>query len=261
MVMMVFQNGGYDKAASDEINARRLPNATPFDLIAEDADDLLTEAHAWADGAPVETQAQADDVSRLIEALRLNAKAADDARKEENRPHDEAKAAVQSKYAPLWADPKTKAPGKVFKAIDALKATLAPFLRKLDEEKREAERIAREAAEAKAREAAEAMRAANAADLDAREAAEAKVAEAEEAAKAAKAAAGDKAHASGGSRAMGLRTKWTAKVTNVREAAAHYWRINPGAFDALIQKLADDDVRSGKRSGVPGIEFVEERVL
>ena len=95
-----------------------LSNATPFDLIAEDADGLLTEARNWADGQPVASQAQADDVSRLIEALRLNAKAADDARKEENRPHDEAKAAVQAKYAPLWADPKTKAPGKVFKAID-----------------------------------------------------------------------------------------------------------------------------------------------
>lgn len=239
----------------------QLTNATPFDLISCDADDLLTEARAWADGQPVETQAQADDVSRLIDALRQNAKAADDARKEENRPHDEAKAAVQAKYAPLWADPKTKTPGKVFRAIDALKATLAPFLRKLDEEKREAERIAREAAEAKAREAAEAMRAAAASDLEAREAAEAKIAEADEAAKAAKAAATDKAHATGGSRAMGLRTKWTAKVTNARDAAAHYWRINPEAFDALLQRLADDDVRSGKRSGVPGVEFIEERVL
>lgn len=237
-----------------------LPNATPFDLIAESATDLLTEARNWADGSAVETQEQADTVSRLIEELRLNAKAADEARKDENKPHDEAKAAVQAKYAPLFADPKTKAPGQVFKAIDALKATLAPFLRKLDEEKREAERIAREAAEAKAREAQEAMRQAAANDMAAREEAEAKVRDAEAAQKAAKTAASDKAHATGGSRAMGLRTVWKAHMADAHAAAAHYWRTNPEAFTALLQKLADDDVRSGKRS-VPGFEIVEERVL
>lgn len=238
-----------------------LTNATPFDLITEDADSFLTEARNWADGAAIENQAQADDVSRLIEHGRKLAKAADDARKEENRPHDEAKARVQEKYAPLFADPKTKNPGRVFKAIDALKATLQPYLARLDAEKREAERKAREEAEAKAREAAEAMRAAAANDLGAREEAEAKAREAEAAERAAKQAAADKAHASGGDRAMGLRTVWKATVTDARSALAHYYRINPDAFLPLVQKLADDDVRSGKRSGVPGVEFMETRVL
>lgn len=237
-----------------------LTNATPFDLIAESADDLLTEARAWADGAEIANQAQADDVSRLIEDLRLNAKAADDARKEENRPHDEAKAKVQTKYAPLWADPKTKQPGRVFKAIDALKATLAPFLRKLDEEKREAERVAREVADKAARDAAEAMRQAAANDLGAREEAEAMVAQAEAAQKVAKAAAGDKAHAVGGSRAMGLRSVWRANMTDATAAARHYWTVNPDAFNAVLQKLADDDVRCGKRQ-IAGFDVVEERIL
>lgn len=241
--------------------AHHIPNATPFDLITEDADSFLTEARNWADGAAIENQAQADDVSRLIEHGRKLAKAADDARKEENRPHDEAKARVQEKYAPLFADPKTKNPGRVFKAIDALKATLQPYLARLDAEKREAERKAREEAEAKAREAAEAMRAAAANDLGAREEAEAKAREAEAAERAAKQAAADKAHASGGDRAMGLRTVWKATVTDARSALAHYYRINPDAFLPLVQKLADDDVRSGKRSGVPGVEFMETRVL
>lgn len=237
-----------------------LPNATPFDLIAESADDLLTEARAWADGTAVETQAQADEVSRLIEELRLNAKAADEARKEENRPHDEAKAAVQAKYAPLWADPKTKAPGKVYKATEALKATLQPYLAKLDAEKREQERIAREAADKAARDAAEAMRAAAANDLASREEAEAKVAEAEAAQKVAKAASNDKAHATGGSRAMGLRSIWKATLTDSHAAAAHFWRLNPSAFDAVLQKLADDEVRQGKRT-IPGFDVIETRVL
>jgi hypothetical protein len=238
-----------------------LVNSTPFDLISETADDLLTEARAWADGQPVETQAQADDVSRLIEALAQIAKAADDARKDENKPHDDAKAAVQAKFAPLFADPKTKTPGKVFKARAALKATLQPYLAKLEAEKREAERIAREAADQAARDAAEAMRAASAADLGAREEAEAKVAEAEAAERAAKAAASDKAHATGGSRAMGLRSVWKATVTDAHAAAGHYWRTNPEAFASVLQRLADDDVRSGKRSGIPGVEISETRVL
>jgi hypothetical protein len=237
-----------------------LPNMTPFDSVQTDADDLLTEAHAWADGTPVASQAQADEVSRLIEALRLNAKAADDARKEENRPHDEAKAAVQTKYAPLWADPKTKAPGKVFKAIDALKAALAPYLRKLDDEKREAARIAQEAADEAARKAREALQSAAPDNLAAQEQAEDVAKEAEAAQKAAKAAAQDKAHATGGSRAMGLRTRWTATLTDPQAAARHFWTVNPGAFTALLQKLADDDVRAGKRA-VPGFAVTEERVL
>ena len=60
---------------------------------------------------------------------------------------------------------------------------------------------------------------------------------------------------------MGLRSVWRATVTDTQAAAAHYWRTNPDAFAVLLQKLADDDVRSGKRSGIPGVEIVEERVL
>lgn len=237
-----------------------IPNATPFDLIQTDADDLLTEARAWADGTPVETQEQADEVSRLIECLRLNAKAADDARKDENKPHDDAKKAVQEKYAPLYADPKTKTPGKVFKAIDALKATLTPFLQRLDEEKREAERKAKELADKAAKEAAEAMREANWADMSSRDDAESKVAEAEALAKAAREAEKSKAHASGGSRAMGLRTVWTAELTDPKGAAAYFWKLNPEAFNGFLQNLADDEVRQGKRQ-IPGFTITEKKVL
>lgn len=237
-----------------------LRNSTPFDLITTDAEDLLTEAHAWADGEAIVTQAQADEVSRLIEALRLNDKAADDARKEENKPHDEAKAKVQEKYAPLYAPATNKNPGKVPKAQAALKALLAPYLRKLENEKREAARIAQEAADEAARKAREALQAAAPDNLAAQERAEDVAKEAEAAQKAAKAALQDKAHATGGSRAMGLRTRWTATLTDAQAAARHYWTVNPEAFTALLQKLADDDVRAGKRA-VPGFTVTEERAL
>ena len=237
-----------------------LPNATPFDLLAEHLEDLIAEARNFADGEPVANQGQADAVSALIENLRIGAKDADAQRVLENKPHDEAKAAVQAKYAPLIADPKNKNPGKVWKAIDALKACLQPYLAKLDAEKREAERLAREAADKAARDAAEAMRQAHASNMAARDEAEALVEQAEAARKAADAAAKDKAHATGGSRAMGLRSVWKATLTDSHAAAAHYWRTNPDAFTGLLQKLADDDVRAGKRS-VPGFDVIEERRL
>lgn len=241
--------------------AHHIPNATPFDLIAEDARSWIEEARHWADGKPVETQEQADSVSRIIDALRQSAKAADEARKIENKPHDDAKAAVQAKYAPLFADPKTKAPGKVYAASDALKAALQPFLLEQDRIKREAEEKLRREAEEAAAKAQEALRQAEASDLAAREAAEVLIEQAEAAQAEAKAASKDKAHAVGGSRAMGLRTRWIAKVTDYRLAARHYWARDPDAFNAVIEKLAADDAREGRRSLVPGVEFIEERVL
>jgi hypothetical protein len=238
----------------------QLRNSTPFDLIVESIEDLIGEARNYADGSPVETQGQADDVSRIIDGLNANAKALDAERVVEKAPLDKQIAAIQDRYN-LWiADRKNKTPGKVWKAVDALKASLQPYLAKLDAEKREAERVAREAADKAAKDAAEAMRAAAANDLQAREEAEALIADAEAAQKVAKAAAGDKAHATGGIRAMGLRSVWKATLTDSHAAAAHYWRTNPDAFTGLLQKLADDDVRAGKRS-VPGFDVIEERVL
>jgi hypothetical protein len=237
-----------------------LTNATPFDLIADHLEDLIAEARIFADGEPVANQGQADAVSALIEDLRLAAKDADAERVRENKPHDDAKAAVQAKYAPLIADPKNKNPGKVWKAIDALKACLQPYLAKLDAEKREVERVAREAADKAAKDAADAMRAAAANDLQAREEAEALIADAEAAAKLAKAAAGDKAHATGGSRAMGLRSVWKAELKDAQIAAGFFWKRDPSVFNAFLQKLADEDVRAGKRS-IPGFDVTETRVL
>lgn len=242
--------------------AIHIPNATPFDLISEDASDFLTECRNWCDGTGVETQAQADEVSRLLDHGRKLAKAAEEARKEENKPHDEAKAAVQAKYAPLFADPKTKTPGQVFKAMDALKATLAPFLQKQEAAKREAERLAREEADRKACEAAEAMRQANAANMEAREAAEAMVREAESAARIAKQAAADKAHATGGERAIGLKTRFVGTIADLNAAARFYWRQDETPFRELVQKLVDADVRAGRRGDmIPGVEIVQERTL
>ena len=66
----------------------QLRNSTPFDLIVESIEDLIGEARNYADGSPVETQGQADDVSRIIDGLNLNAKALDAERVVEKAPLD-----------------------------------------------------------------------------------------------------------------------------------------------------------------------------
>lgn len=240
----------------------KIPNSRPYDLITESIEDLLVEARNFADGDAVNNQAQADQVSRIIDGLNKHAKALDDARIEEKKPLDEQVNAIQTRYGAWIADRKNKTPGKVWKAVDALKAALAPYLRKLDDEKREKERIAREEAEQAARAAAEAIRAADATNLEAREAAEEKVREAEDAQRAAKIAANDRAHATGGERAMGLRTKHVGTIIDLNEAVKFYWRQDDGPFRRLVQSMVDADVRAGRRgSMIPGVAITEERVL
>lgn len=236
------------------------PEPTPFDGIETHINDLLGEAKNWADGSGVENQAQADEVGRLIEDLRKAAQVADDLRKEEARPFDEGKAAVQAKYAPLIADPKTKSPGKVWKAIDALKATLKPYLDRLRAEQEAEAKRKRDEAEEAARIAREAAQAAAASDLEAQEAAEALVDAAAKADAEAKRAENAKAQSRGGDRAIGLRTVWRAEMTDRKAALLHYVADRPDVVTLWLQSLADADVRQGKRS-IPGFVVIEDTAL
>lgn len=231
-------------------------NPPAFDAIKVHVDDLMLEAKNFCDGSPVENQAQADLVARLIDDFRAAQKAADDARKEEARPFDEGKAKVQEKYAVLIADTKSQK-GSIVRALEALKATLTPWLQKLERERQEAERAAREEAERKAREAAEAMRAASASDIVAREEAESMVAAAEAAEAEAARIAKDKAHAKGDGRAIGLRKTYRPVLTDRRAALVHYAATRPDDLVGFLCRLAEADVREGKRT-IPGFDVLEE---
>lgn len=236
------------------------PPLTPYEAVTIHLDGLLLEARNWADGSGVETQAQADDVSRLIEDLRLGEKAADEARVKEKQPLDEQIAEIQDRYNLYIAPLKNKKPGKVPVAIEALKATLKPFLDRLAAEKAaEAERLRKEA-EAKAQAAAEAARAASVDNLEAREAAEAMVDAAEEATRLAARAENDKAQAKGGSRAMGLRTVYRAEITDPKACLIHYVANQREAVLACLLSLAQTDVNQGKRQ-IPGVTVHQETRL
>ena len=223
----------------------------PIDGFKTHIEDLLIEAQNFLDGSGVNSEAEADGVSRIIDELRKASKDADAERKAEKKPHDDAGKAVQAKWKPVLERAAT--------AIDVAKKALTPWLEKLEAERLERERIAREEAERAAEEARKAHAAAQADDLAAREAAEAKIKEAEEAEKAANKIASAKTHAKGGGRAIGLRTHWTATITDRRAALNHYVKTNPDAFVDLIQTLADRDARANVHE-VPGVLFKNEKV-
>lgn len=235
------------------IGANNPPEPTPFEAVKVHLEDLLTEARNWADGAEVENQAQADEISRLIDDLSAGMDAADAARVEEKRPLDVQIAEIQDRFNVYIAPLKNKAPGKVPLAIAALKATLKPFLDRLDAEKRaravEAQRVADEAAA----QAAAAARAAAPADLSAREDAEALLQQANAAQAAANRAANDKAQAKGGERALGLKTTWTPVMVDRKAALLHYIVARPDDFEVFLMSLAVEDVRSGRRQ-IPGFD-------
>lgn len=226
------------------------PPIDPFEAIRTHCDDLYAEARHWLDGAAITTEAEAEAVTRLRDMARDAFKAADEARVQENEPFDLGKAAVQAKYAPLIAKT-TTAKGSMVRMQDACNATLEPWRKAKAAEAAAAAEAARKEAEQQSAAAAEAARAA-AGDLGATEAAEALVQAASAAQK--DAARAGKAATTG----LGLTTYYKATLTDQKAAVLHYMRDQPGEFIALVQRLADLDVRNGKRT-IPGFAVTEEK--
>lgn len=240
---------------ADDANPRAVigannPPVDPFDGFKAHFEDLRTEAGNWLDGTAIETQAQADEVSRLMDEFRKASKDADKARAEEKKPHDDAAKAVQAKWKPLLDSAEL--------AVTLCKKTLAPWLQKLEDEKRAAAEAARKEAEEKAAAAAAAMRAASDTDLGAREAADALVEQAKAAELAANRAEKDRAHASGGSRATTLRSYFTPVLTDPKAALMHYVARRPDDVKEFLVGLAKQEVAAGSRA-IPGFEVQEER--
>jgi hypothetical protein len=231
-----------------------------FEALKTHAEDLNGEAKLWLDGAAIETQAQADEISKLLGMIREASGDIEKARKAEVKPLDEAKAGIQERYNALIGDTQ-KVKGILVRATEACKAALAPWLRKQEEERRaEAKRLRKEA-EQKASVAAEAARAAAAqADLQASEDAEALIKDAQATLKQADRAKKARAQAGGGDcRAVGLRSVWTPALTDAGAALRHYAQRRPEDLKSLLLRLAQEDVRAGIRT-IPGFTVEETRV-
>lgn len=237
------------------------PPLTPYEICLKEIDDLYDEASLWLDGAKVDSPELADGIGNLMGLLRAAVAKADAARIVEKKPHDDKITEIQDRYNALIGDTK-KVKGKAIRGIEACKAALQPWLdaerKRIDEEAR----LAREAAEKKQREAEEALRAADAANLAARAEAEELVTEAKAETTEANKAERKTATVGGsmGVRAIGLRTVWTATMTDMRAAGRHYWTTAPDAMREFLQGLADTDVRAGRRS-IPGFSIDEKKVL
>lgn len=233
------------------------PEQTPFDAVKEKIEDLYGEAKNWLDGDPIANQEQADQVQRLMRLIQAAEKEADEARKEEAKPHDEAKAAIQDRYNALIGKTKTVT-GLTVMAVDACKKALAPWLIKADEEKRRREEELRKEAEAKRLAALEAAKQRE--SLDGREQFEQAVQQARQAEDYARKAAKDKASAKGEGRAVTLRDRYTAEVTDYAEFARHVWANHRSDLFAFLDAQAKKICDAGVHHGTPGVAIHHERV-
>ncbi len=234
-------------------------NRSPFELVADKINDLYAEAKQWLDGEPITTQGQADELNKLINLIRDAEKEADALRKDEAKPHDDAKTEIQARYNPLISKNKANL-GKTARAIDAARIALTPWLEKLDAEKREAERIALQEARAARKIAEDALRASEATDLAAREEAEELVQDAKHADIAHRMAVKDKAHAKGGEgRATSLRTYYRAEVTDPIAFAGWLWERRQTEIAEFLQATAKRMVDENPNQEIPGVTIHEDR--
>lgn len=221
-----------------------------FTLFREHIEELLDEAKQFLDGEPIETDAQAEDVSRLLNMLRTAANDADEARKDEKRPHDEAAKAVQTKWKPVLEAADL--------AVSTAKKALAPFLQKKEDEQRAAAEAVRMEAERQAAAARKAAENASPADLAAQTTVRVLQENAADLEKKAAKLDKGKAQARGGGRAVSLRSVWTATLINPVEALKHYRATQPELLKQWLAEQAQRDVRAGKRS-IPGFEITETK--
>lgn len=219
-------------------------------LFKEEVEDLTLEAKNFLDGDPVSTEEQAEAVSSLLNRLRRVAKDADDARKVEKKPHDDACKAVQAKWTPIIS--------KAELATTTAKQALAPWLRQVEEKQQREAELARQEAERLAQVAAEAHAKAYG-NLTAQEDAERLLKAAAGAQRHAAKAEKQKAHATGGERAVGLVDRFTPVLTDPVEALRHYRAVNPEALKKWLFEQAEKDVWRGVRS-IPGFTINHERI-
>lgn len=212
-------------------------NSPPaFEAHSLNIEDLFALVSGSTAGGQVTTDEQEAALDGLMDQLRDARKAADAARADEKRPHDEAAKAVQSKWKPLI--------DRCDAGVTEIKNLLTPYRSAKLEAKNEATRKAREEAEAKAREAQEALRDAD--DLESRFAAEEQIKQAQKLT-----AVANRADRS----ATGLRSYQVAEVTD-HAALLKFVKANaPDALKAWLEEYA----QKALPAQLPGVIIRTER--
>lgn len=213
-------------------------------------DSLYEEAAQWADGTDIENDAQHAAVTAIRDALHELGKKADDIRVAEKKPHDDAAAAVQKEFNPYIQAKK----GKVDRAKSCLDQVTARWRVKIQREKEEAARIAREKADEERRAAQEAIRSSRD-NILAREEAEEKLAAAK------RLEVNSRRAEREATTRTGLRTVTRIELPEDGRADALDWAFERDgeAFYRLAIELATDQYRATKRVA-PGFKLVEEKV-
>ena len=222
-------------------------NRPPHEIVFEEIQTLFDEAKNWCDGDPITSEDQHDAVTKLYDGLHDAGRRADELRKEQKKPLDDAIKAIQDRYNP-YIQPKK---GKVDLGKSALGEMLAAWRAAVAKKKEEAARKAREEADAKIAAATAAIRESSG-NLAERETAEELLKEAKQADRFAKRQ--DKAATTG----TGLRTVWVATLKEPDAALDWAYGREPLRFTELVQQMANEAVRSGARS-VPGFDVTEEK--
>lgn len=206
----------------------------PLDEALVSYGDTIAEAESWLDGAVVENEGQMTAVEALLSGIKAAQKAVDKAKDEEARPLHEAWKAALARYKPT-ADDLDRIRKGLIAALDGYKRKLAA---EREEQRRAAERAAREAAD-RAKAAAEV---AAATDIDAQREAEAARLEAEIARTKAKAAAAAKV--------QGMRTVTRYEITDGRALINWIATHDRDALTAFIEEYARKHHKSGALAGV-----------
>lgn len=223
-----------------------LANAPAEHVFALAIDDLYDEAKHWLDGSELENQAQADAVGSIMARLRKLSNDADNARKAEKKPHDDAAAAVQARWKPVIE--------RADRAVALAKAAVGRWL-----EKQEAERLAMQReAEAEALRLAQEAASISRNTLEDAERHDAAVEAAERAAKAVGRIARATPKAAGDGRAVSLRTYYTTELSDAQAALRWLKEHRPTELRAAILELIEDEPLAMRRA-IPGVTIHETR--
>lgn len=232
------------------IGANGPPEPTPLEAAQETIDALYGEAVLWLDGAAIDNPETANGVAKLFVMLRDAEKHADLARAAEKRPHLEAGRAVDDAYRSSIKKANT--------ALDACREALKVWLEAAEADIRRTAEAKRREATAALLAAQEAVRSADRTNLAEVEAAEAMLVQARRIDAAA--TTWEKTTASAGlpGQRVSLRGTPVPVLKDAGAALAHYRVTAP--FDVMdwLQRMAEKDIRSGKRD-IPGFTIATDK--
>lgn len=227
---------------------------SPYEAVRAAITDLYSEAKNFCDGAKIDSAALAAEVERLEDDLKGAIKVADEARKAEAKPFDDAKDEIQERYNLLIGKTKT-VKGVAILALEACQAALTPWrveqLRIKNEAAAEALKVSNAAKEEALSQLFEARKAGDLAALEASEVALKSSVKAEKGAtKLVKAV----------NVGTGLHTTYSAQIDDMQKFAQYAWVNRAGDLHEFLQTLADSIVKTmGQNAGglqLPGVTIV-----